>query len=38
MKIITAGYYDTDKNSVHVLSEEDSAAFNKMIVAILVSN
>ncbi|XP_064595061.1 protein OS-9-like [Liolophura sinensis] len=38
VKIITAGYYDTDKNSVHVLSEEDSEAFNKMIVAILGGN
>ena len=38
VKIITAGYFDTNKEGVHVLSEEESSAFNNMIVSILVSD
>lgn len=37
VRIITAGYYNSDDDTLHILSEEDSTAFNKMIVTILVS-
>ena len=38
VKIITTGYYDNDDDSVHLLSDEESQTFNKMIVTILVSD
>lgn len=38
VSIITAGYYDSDDDSLKVLSDEDTAAFKNMIVAILGGN
>ena len=37
VKIITAGYYDDEDNTMHILSDTESREFNKMIVTILVS-
>ena len=36
MKIITSGYYNADDDSIHILSEEESASFQHLIVAVLV--
>lgn len=40
VKIITSGHIlgDDNEEPIHVLSEEDSASFQNMIVAILVGN
>ena len=37
VKIITAGYYDDEDKTMHILSDTESREFNKMIVTILVS-
>lgn len=36
VKIITAGYYDDKDEGMQVLSDEDTAAFKNMIIAVLV--
>ncbi len=36
VRIITAGYLDDD-DQLHMLSDEDSSTFNKMVIAVLVS-
>ncbi|XP_013401270.1 protein OS-9 [Lingula anatina] len=35
VKIITTGYYNADDDSIHMLSDDDSKAINKMVIAIL---
>ncbi|XP_041371888.1 protein OS-9-like [Gigantopelta aegis] len=35
VKIITTGYYNTDDDSIHILSDEESASFQHLIVAVL---
>lgn len=37
MKIITAGFYEDEDKTMHILSDTESREFNKMIVTILVS-
>ena len=36
VKIISAGLYDKDTDDLHILSDDETSAFNKMIVTILV--
>ena len=40
VRIVTAGYYDDKEGSpeVHVFSEDESSAFNKMISDLLVNS
>ena len=38
MKIIATGYCDSDDDSVHLLSDEESKAFNQMDVTILLKD